>query len=124
MSVVVRQQSNSNPASLVPNGVFPAVLTGIKQFDNAYGHRVGFEFSLVGGDYDGMKVMRSTSPNLSAQSKLAQVLHGLLGRGLEGQELMQGVDLEELVGTECNVLVVQSRSKSGHVYANVEQVFI
>ena len=123
MSVVVRQQSNSNPAALVPNGVFPAVLTGIKQFDNAYGHRVGFEFSLVGGDYDGMKVMRSTSPNLSAQSKLAQVLHGLLGRGLEGQELMQGVDLEELVGTECNVLVVQSKSKSGQVYSNVEQVF-
>ena len=109
MAVVVRQQTAPKPTESVLNGVYQAILTDIRQFENAYGQRIGFEFTIQGGDYDGVTVMRSTSPNLTAQSKLAQVLHGLLGRGLEGQELMQGVDLEELVGTECNILVVQSK---------------
>ena len=124
MGVVVKQKPlKSEPIDIVPNGVYPAVLTGIRQFDNAYGQRIGFEFTLAGGDVDGIKVMRSTSPNLSAKSKLADLLQGLLGRGLDGQELMQGVDVEELAGTECRVLVVQSQAKSGQVYSNVEQVF-
>jgi hypothetical protein len=67
--------------------------------------------------------MRSTSPNLSKYSKLAEILSGLIGRGLEDQEIMAGVDIEELVGTECKVLMLQSKAKSGQVYSNVEQVF-
>ncbi len=123
MAVVVKQKKKTVTADAVPNGTYPAILTGIRQFDNAYGHRIGFEFTIAGGECDGMKVMRSTAPNLSAKSKLAELLQGLLGRTLEGQEIMQGVDIEELVGTNCKVLVLQSRAKSGAVYSNVEQVF-
>lgn len=123
MTVVVKPKQ-THQADVVPNGTYQATLTGIRQFDNAYGHRIGFEFTLRGGECDGMKVMRSTSPNLSVQSKLADLLRGLLGRELEDQEIMQGVDVEDLVGTECNVLVLQSRGKSGQTYSNVEQVFI
>jgi hypothetical protein len=123
MAVVVKQKQPTATADIVPPGTYPAILTGIRQFDNAYGHRIGFEFTLQGDEVDGMKVMRSTSPNLSAKSKLADMLRGLLGRGIEDQEINRGVDIEELVGTECKVLVLQSRSKSGQVYSNVEQVF-
>jgi len=123
MAVVVKQKQTQK-ADVVPNGTYSAILTGIRQFDNAYGHRIGFEFTLQGGEFDGMKVMRSTSPNLSVQSKLADLLRGLLGRSLDEQEIMQGVDVEDLVGTECKVLVLQSRGKSGQTYSNVEQVFI
>ncbi len=108
---------------MIPDGIYPATLTRIKQFENAYGQRVGFEFTLRGDELDGTTTMRSTSPNLSRYSKLGELLKGLIGRGLEDQEIMQGVDIEELIGTECRVLVLQSKSKSGQVYSNVEQIF-
>jgi hypothetical protein len=123
MSVVVKQQQHISEVDLIPNGTYPATLTDIKQFDNAYGQRLGFEFTLQGGQLDGQKVMRSTSPNLSAQSKLTDLLQGLLGRTLEDQELMRGLDARSLVGTDCNVLVLQARVKSGKTYSNVERVF-
>ena len=122
MTVVVKQEQQEQ-STLIPDGIYPATLTGIRQFENAYGDRVGFEFTLRGGDLDGTTTMRSTSPNLSRFSKLAELLKGLLGRGLEDQEIMAGVDIEELIGTECKVLVLQSKAKSGQTYSNVEQVF-
>ena len=124
MSVVVRDQQQIKEAGLIPNGTYPATLTSILQFDNAYGHRIGFEFTLKGGQLDSQKIMRSTGTNLTAQSKLADLLQGLLGRTLEDQELMQGIDTNGLVGTDCNVLVLQAKTKAGQAYSNVEQVFI
>ena len=122
MAVMVKPRAQS-AAAVVPNGTYPARLTDITQFQNAYGDRIGFEFTLQGGDVDGLTVMRSASPNLSAKSKLAELLRGLLGRSLEEHELTSGLDVEELVGIECKVLVLQSKGKSGHIYSNVEQVF-
>ena len=122
MAVIVRPKEQSK-AAVVPNGTYPAKLTSIKQFENAYGERVGFEFTLQDGEVDGMTVMRSTSPNLSPKSKLAELLRGLLGRDLAEFELTGGMDVEDLIGTECKVLVLQSRGKSGQMYSNVEQVF-
>ena len=123
MGIVVKPKGPSSQAALVPNGTYPATLSGIKQFENAYGDRVGFEFTLQGEEVDGATVMRSTSPNLSAKSKLAEVLRGLLGRDLSEEEYQEGLDIEGLVGSECRVLVLQTRGKSGQVYSNVEQVF-
>ncbi len=115
--------SKSASASLVPNGTYKAKLTDIKQFENTYGSRLGFEFTINGGNCDGFSVMRSTSPKLSRQGKLIELLKGLLGRGLEEYELTGGMDIEDLKGTECNILVIQSKGKNGSMYSNVEQVF-
>lgn len=57
------------------------------------------------------KVMCSTGPQLTKQSKLAEVIERMLGRELTEKEISKGFDLEELVGTECNILVLQSKSK-------------
>lgn len=108
----------SDPAS-VPDGVHAATLTNIKQFENSYGARIGFEFTLEGGE----TVMRSTGPNLSQQSKLAELIRGLLGRNLNEQEMTAGMDVEQLIGTECKVLVRQSTGKNGQSYSNIESVF-
>lgn len=121
MAVVVKAKSTE--AVLVPDGTYRAVLSKVTQFENAYGARIGFEFALSGAGVDGQKVMRSTAPNLSASSKLADVLRGLLGRDLTAEELHKGIDLEALVGTCCSVMVLRSRSKSGAVYSNVERIF-
>lgn len=121
--VMVVKHNKAAPAPTLRNGTYKAVLSGVKQFANTYGPRVGFEFTVTSGDFEGEKVMRSTAPQLTKQSKLAEVIEGMLGRDLTSKEIAEGFDLEELVNKECNILVIQSKSKTGALYANVEQVF-
>ena len=121
--MVMMLKAKSAKAVAVPDGTYKAKLSKVTQFSNAYGQRIGFEFTLAGNGVDGEKVMRSTAPNLSASSKLADVLRGLLGRDLTEAELAAGIDVEKLVGVECSVLVLQAKSKSGAVYSNVERIF-
>ena len=113
----------ATPAASIKDGTYRATLSNLKQFANTYGERVGFEFTIKGGQFDGAKVMRSTAPQLTKQSKLAEVIEGILGRELNAKELQGGFDLEELIDKECSILVLQSKSKTGAVYSNVERVF-
>ena len=111
------------PAVSVKDGTYRATLSNIKQFVNTYGERIGFEFTITSGPYEGQKVVRSTAPQLTRQSKLAEVIEGMTGRELTDKELQGGFDLEQLVDVTCNILVLQSKSKTGAVYSNVERVF-
>ena len=113
----------ATPAASIKDGTYRATVSNLKQFANTYGERIGFEFTISGGQFDGEKVMRSTAPQLTKQSKLAEVIEGVLGRDLTGAELQGGFDLDDLVGKQCSILVLQSKSKSGAVYSNVERVF-
>jgi len=122
MAMVLKAKSET-VASVVSDGIHQAVLSNVTSFDNAYGQRVGFEFTVVGGSADGAKLMRSTSPVLSEKSKLAEVLTGLLGRDLTSVELESGIDVEQLVGVQKSVLVLKTKSKGGAVYSNVERIF-
>lgn len=107
---------------VVPDGIYRATLMAIRPFRNAHGERIGFEFTLHGEGVQGQKVLGSTSPRLSPKSKLADVLRGLLGRELMDVEMTDGIDLEDLVGSSCSVVVFQVRGGSGQVYSNVEKV--
>ena len=120
--LVVRPKA-ATPAASVKDGTYRAILSNIKQFVNTYGERIGFEFTITSGPYEGQKVLRSTAPQLTRQSKLAEVIEGLTGRELTDKELQGGFDLEELIDVTCNILVLQSKSKTGAVYSNVERVF-
>ena len=113
----------ATPAASIKDGTYRATVSNLKQFANTYGERIGFEFTIQGGQFDGERVMRSTAPQLSKQSKLAEVIEGILGRELTDKELQGGFDLDELLDAACNILVLQSRSKTGAVYSNVERVF-
>lgn len=117
------KQQQATPVAKVKDGTYKAVLSSIKQFTNTYGLRVGFEFTVVGGQFDGETLMRSTAPQLTKQSKLSQVIEGVLGRELTAKEINAGFDLEQLIDKECSILVLQSQSKTGAVYSNVERVF-
>jgi hypothetical protein len=110
-------------AAVIKDGTYRATVSNLKQFANTYGERLGFEFTIQGGQFDGERVMRSTAPQLSKQSKLAEVIEGILGRELTDKELQGGFDLDELIDKECNILVLQSKSKAGVTYSNVERVF-
>lgn len=120
---MVLKPKNKSVAVVVPEGSYKATLSKVSQFTNAYGERIGFEFSLHGEGVEGTAVMRSTNPILTAKSKLAEVLNGLLGRELTHDEINKGVDVEQMIGTECNVLVLNSKSKTGTTYSNVERIF-
>ena len=122
MTMLVKTKPTT-PAAALKDGSYKATLSNIKNFSNTYGQRIGFEFTVKGGPADGEKVMRSTAPQLTRQSKLAEVIQGMLGRELTDKELQEGFDLEELLDRECSILVLQSRSKTGAVYSNVERVF-
>ena len=113
----------ATPAASIKDGTYRATVSNLKQFANTYGERIGFEFTISGGQFDGEKVMRSTAPQLTKQSKLAEVIEGILGRELTTKELQGGFDLEDLIDKECSILVLQSKSKTGAVYSNVERVF-
>ena len=113
----------ATPAASIKDGTYRATVSNLKQFANTYGERIGFEFTISGGQFDGEKVMRSTAPQLTKQSKLAEVIEGILGRDLTDKELQGGFDLEDLINKECSILVLQSKSKTGAVYSNVERVF-
>ena len=110
-------------AAVIKDGTYRATVSNLKQFANTYGERIGFEFTIQGGQFDGERVMRSTAPQLSKQSKLAEVIEGILGRELTDKELQGGFDLDELIDKECSILVLQSKSKAGVTYSNVERVF-
>lgn len=122
MTLVVKPKA-ATPAATIKDGTYRATVSNLKQFANTYGERIGFEFTIQGGQFDGERVMRSTAPQLSKQSKLAEVIEGILGRDLTDKELQGGFDLEELIDKECSILVLQSKSKTGAVYSNVERVF-
>jgi hypothetical protein len=121
--MLVKQKSESAAAAILKDGTYKATLSNIKTFTNAYGQRGGCEFTVKDGSSNGEKVMRSTAPQLTRQSKLAEVIQGMLGRELTDKELRDGFDLEDLLNRECSILVLQSRSKTGAVYSNVERVF-
>jgi hypothetical protein len=113
----------ATPATSIKDGTYRAILSNLKQFANTYGERIGFEFTIQGGQFAGEKVMRSTAPQLTKQSKLAEVIKGIIGRELTDKELQGSFDLDELVGMECNILVLQNKSKTGAIYSGVERVF-
>ena len=113
----------ATPAASIKDGTYRATVSNLQQFANTYGERIGFEFTIQGGQFDGERVMRSTAPQLTKQSKLAEVIEGILGRDLTDKELQGGFDLEDLIDKECSILVLQSKSKTGAVYSNVERVF-
>jgi len=69
----------------VKDGTYRATVSAIRQFSNTYGLRVGFEFTVKGGQFDGATVMRSTAPQLTKQSKLAQVIEGGAWQGVKPQ---------------------------------------
>lgn len=123
MAIVLKPKNDTKTAVIVNDGTYKATLSNISQFSNAFGNRIGFEFTLHGDGVEGEKVMRSTNSALSARSKLAEMITGITGRELTKDELANGFDVESLIGKSCMVLVLTSKSKNGAVYSNVEKIF-
>jgi hypothetical protein len=121
MALIARPKPKS--AEIVPDGTYQATLSRVFTFENTYGERIGFEFTLRGPNVEGATVTKSSSPNLSPKSKLADMARGVLGRELTRDEFSRGMDLERLIGADCAVLVLQTTGRQGQVFSNVERVY-
>lgn len=121
--MLIVKSREPSAATVIKDGTYRAVLTGIRQFENTYGPRLGFEFTIAEGPHRGATVMRSTAPQLTAKSKLSEVIQGITGKPLSPEDLAKGFDLERLIDRPCNILVLQAASKAGAIYSNVERVY-
>lgn len=92
--VLVVQAKKLATATPIEDGTYAAELTGIRHFASAYYERIGFDFTIKDGGFKGQKVMRSTAPQLMPQSKVAEVLLGILGLELTHAELLGGIDIK------------------------------
>ncbi len=117
--VRVIKSINTSKPDIAQEGIHSATLTNVKEFSNAYGQRIGFEFTLENNSI----LMRSTNVLLSEKSNLADVIRGLKGRTLNPNEFEDGIDLHNLIGTKCQVFVSNSSSKNGIMYSKVEKIF-
>lgn len=123
MAAIMAMPKPSREAPVIPDGTYRARLEEVRQFQNAFGDRLGFCFDILEGAQAGTRLMRSTSAMLGAKGQLHQVVTGLLGRELTSREISTGLDLAGLVGTEAQILVMQAKGKSGQVYSNIERIF-
>jgi len=71
---------------------------------------------------DGIKVMRFAPPELTPDNELADVLRELLGRDIEEHEMSSSVDMQQMIGTERDVLVLQLKGRGGQPYSIVEKI--
>ena len=92
-------------AAVIKDGTYRATVSNLKQFANTYGERIGFEFTIKGGQFDGERVMRSTAPQLSKQSKLREAIESV-------------IDVAEF-----NAQVEQEAQDSAHIQAHRKVVF-
>jgi hypothetical protein len=114
MSLVIKAERGG----IVPDGLYSARLSDVKQFSNAWGERIGFEFTLLGLEGVDQKVMRSTAAKLTPDGKLAEMIKSITGQS----ELPQEIDLEALIGAKCRVVIKSGTNQQGITYSNVEAV--
>lgn len=103
------------PQNNLDDGIYPAKLTEVKQFENQYGSRIGFLFTTE----DGVKLLRTTGLNLSIKSQLFQIVESISGAAPAADA---ECDLEALVGTKVQLVVKNSQGKDGRTYSNVEHI--
>jgi len=60
--------------------------------------------------------------SLHPKAKLCQHLEGWRNKSFTPQDAEEGVDLERLIGTHCQLQIVHNPGRDGELYANVQAV--
>ena len=115
MKIVKPYKSDTQPTVVSP-GIHEAVLTKVNSFENHWGERFGFEFTLKA---TWETILRTTTSKLTPRSKLAELLQEMTK---EPMTAITEIDLDDLVGRECEILVKNTKGKNGLTYSNVEHV--
>ena len=118
------KQPTKTVRSLVPESDYPATLSVIEPFSNAYEERLSFAFTITDGSYTGAIIEQATASKFTPSSKLANLVGTLLGRRLTAQDFSEGVDLDGLIGKVCRVTVIHRTDRAGTPYAGVASVIV
>lgn len=125
MSLKIKVKEAEAPEP-IPVGVYKAKLAGVeKEEEGIYGDYVRLKFEIAEGDYKGTERTQICSlkltkgKNRETNSKLFNTLTGLLGKEPEKDA---EIDLENLIGTECQIFVEDKEEKAGVVWQDITRV--
>ena len=105
----------------VPDGEYSAMPVEINQLKGPHGPMVKIDFQITSEDeWDGRRVSGIASKKLSANTKLGAWIAAILG-GMPrvGREVTE----DDILHTDCIVLVRQETNAKNRVFANVIEVY-
>ena len=126
MSLIIKEDPSEYP--LCPDGLHGAVIVDavdLGKQESPWGakHKLSLVFETQIQDESGSPYILAKRYNwsLHEKSNLRKDLERLLGKKFSYEELLAGFDLEELIGTSCNILVVHNETDE-RSYANIESI--
>jgi hypothetical protein len=126
MSIIAK----SKPYQTVPDGTYLATIRGVWDVELQAGFDggkpvpkivVAFELEARRADGQRHEISEVFSLSTDEKSKLRPVIEALLGRSLTSDEVVNGVDVESLVG-RCALVQVKNQDKNGKKYARIAGV--
>ena len=137
-------QKSAAPWFHVPDGFYDAQLVDVTTSGTGDAFRFRYTFRLFGADGLPLKeknlevggrrtntenlkditLIRTTSPSMQEGSKRRQILSALpRGRDLLGSVPLEEMELSDMIGSPVQVLVLNQKNRSGHVFSNITEVF-
>ena len=129
MSLIIKEDPSEYP--LCPDGLHSAIIVDavdLGQQESPWGakHKLSLVFETQLQDEEGNHYIlaKRYTWSLHEKSSLRKDLERLLGKKFTPEELLAGIDLEEvLIGMSCQVLVVHNDSQeNSRTYANIESI--
>src|SRR3990172_3804652 len=97
---------------LIPEGEYKAVFTKYEEKKAlAYGDALRIDFEIKEGDFSGTVINTLVSEKLSPKSRFGKLVSALTGQPLKAKD---GVDLDELLGKPCSIVVGTTEGKAGY----------
>lgn len=126
MSLIIKEDPSEYP--LCPDGLHSAVVVDAVDLGNQSSpwgekHKLSLVFETQLTDEEGTSYILASRYNwsLHEKSNLRKDLERLLGKKFTSEELLEGFNLESLVGMSCNILVVHNETDD-RTYANIESL--
>lgn len=120
-SIPVNESDGSKP---IPEGLYKAFVKEIKEGTGEFGDYVKIALEITEGEYEGVIKTMIASLKLSKSkngknSKLFDVVKAVLKTEPKPGE---SLDLTELIGKTCHILVVDGKEIDGNKYQNVGKI--
>jgi len=126
MSLIITESPDDYP--LAPQGLWPCVIidsVNLGELQTPWGlkHKVSLVFELEEEDENGKRYIlgKRYTASLNEKANLRKDLERFRGKKFTVDELSEGVDLEELVGLSCQILIVHNETDE-RTYANVDSI--
>ncbi len=108
------------PAALVPEGTWPAIVTEVREKEGPHGPLVNILFNIISDDeYEGRTVTGLANRRISEITKLGRWLVALLGHT---PAIGEEIAVEDILHKECRVVVGHKTNGDGKTFANVTEV--